>query len=68
KYCRETLSKTHPQNQHYPDKQLWDNVWFKLRQPALEMVGVMGASINNFEEIEPEDDQTYLGKYNKEGI
>jgi len=32
KYCRETLNKAHPQNQHYIDRQLWDNIWFKLRQ------------------------------------
>jgi len=34
KYCKESLSKTYPQNQNYIDRQLWDGVWFKLRQPV----------------------------------
>src|SRR5947208_741077 len=34
KYCKESLSKTYPQNQNYINRQLWDGVWFKLRQPV----------------------------------
>jgi len=34
KYCKESLSKTYPQNQNYIDRHLWDGVWFKLRQPV----------------------------------
>jgi hypothetical protein len=31
KYCKELLTKTFPENQNYKEKQLWDNVWCKLR-------------------------------------
>ena len=31
KYCKELFTKTFPENQNYKEKQLWDNVWCKLR-------------------------------------
>lgn len=31
KYCKDLLTKTFPDDKNYKDKQLWDNVWFKLR-------------------------------------
>nr|CAG8602923.1 15111_t:CDS:2 [Entrophospora candida] len=73
KYCKELFNKTFPENQNYKEKQLWDNVWCKLRPSALDIVRWKNAEITTtvlelLEKKEPEDDRSFLENITREAF